>query len=153
MPMCLQWITSPQRKERKQTMNFIQVKNFLSNYIHTVLLLLGLVCVLVAITLLTNVYYGLLALGIVLIGVAVMLNTEQKEVKRWHFKARQNTTGDPFLQHVVSIQSDDYTTSFTSVRALRNSDVFAAVRIIASDIASSPIQLVKTICHKLIMNW
>ncbi len=59
------------------------------------------------------------------------------------FKARQNTTGDPFLQHVVSIQSDDYTTSFTSVRALRNSDVFAAVRIIASDIASSPIQLVK----------
>ncbi|HAQ2168676.1 TPA: hypothetical protein IXI44_001372 [Enterococcus faecium] len=60
-------------------MNFIQVKNFLSNYIHTVLLLLGLVCVLVAITLLTNVYYGLLALGIVaLIGVAVMLNTEQK---------------------------------------------------------------------------
>ena len=68
------------------------------------------------------------------------------------FKARQNTTGDPFLQHVVSIQSDDYTTSFTSVRALRNSDVFAAVRIIASDIASSPIQLVKTICHKLIMN-
>ena len=56
-------------------MNFIQVKNFISNYIHT---LLGLVCVLVAITLLTNVYYGLLALGIVLIGVAVMLNTEQK---------------------------------------------------------------------------
>lgn len=59
------------------------------------------------------------------------------------FKARQMNTGDPFLDHVVSIQSDDYTTSFTSVRALRNSDVFAAVRIIASDIASSPIQLVK----------
>lgn len=77
MPMCLQWITSPQRKERKQTMNFIQVKNFLSNYIHTVLYFLDW-CVLVAITLLTNVYYGLLALGIVLIGVAVMLNTEQK---------------------------------------------------------------------------
>lgn len=59
------------------------------------------------------------------------------------FKARQMNTGDPFLDHVVSIQSDDYTTSFTSVRALRNSDVFAAARIIASDIASSPIQLVK----------
>ncbi|MGM0175552.1 phage portal protein [Enterococcus sp. DIV0800] len=59
------------------------------------------------------------------------------------FKARQTTTGDPFLDHVVSIQSDDYTTSFISVRALRNSDVFAAVRIIASDIASSPIQLMK----------
>lgn len=59
------------------------------------------------------------------------------------FKARQMNTGDPFLDHVVSIQSDDYTTSFTSVRVLRNSDVFAAARIIASDIASSPIQLVK----------
>lgn len=59
------------------------------------------------------------------------------------FKARQMNTGDPFLDHVVSIQSDDYTTSFTSVRALRNSDVFAAARIIASDIASSPIQLMK----------
>lgn len=59
------------------------------------------------------------------------------------FKARQMNTGDPFLDHVVSIQSDDYPTSFTSVRALRNSDVFAAARIIASDIASSPIQLVK----------
>ena len=59
-------------------MNFIQVKNFLSNYIHTFLLLLGLVCVLVAITLLTNVYYGLLALGVVLIGIAIMLNIGQK---------------------------------------------------------------------------
>ncbi len=59
-------------------MNSTQVKNFLSNYIHTVLLLLGLVCVLVAITLLTNVYYGLLALGVVLIGIAIMLNTGQK---------------------------------------------------------------------------
>lgn len=59
-------------------MNFTQVKNFLSNYIHTVLLILGLMCVLVAITLLTNVYYGLLALGVVLIGIAIMLNTEQK---------------------------------------------------------------------------
>ncbi|OTO45761.1 hypothetical protein [Enterococcus faecium] len=59
-------------------MNFTVVKNFLSKYVHTVLLLLGLVCVLVAITLLTNVYYGLLALGVVLIGIAIMLNTEQK---------------------------------------------------------------------------
>lgn len=52
-------------------------------------------------------------------------------------------TGDPFLDHVVSIQSDDYTTSFTNARAIRNSDVFTAVKIIASDIASSPIQLMK----------
>lgn len=59
-------------------MNSTQVKNFLSNYIHTVLLLLGLVCVLVAITLLTNVYYGLLALGFVLIGIAILLNNQQE---------------------------------------------------------------------------
>lgn len=60
------------------------------------------------------------------------------------FKSKtQNTTGDPFLDHVVSIQSDDYTTSFSSVKAIRNSDVFTAVKIIASDIASSPIQLIK----------
>lgn len=59
-------------------MNFTQAKNFLSNYIHSILLVLGLVCVVVAITLLTNVYYGLLALGVVLIGIAIMLNTEQK---------------------------------------------------------------------------
>ncbi|MGM0175551.1 hypothetical protein [Enterococcus sp. DIV0800] len=59
-------------------MNFTQVKNFLFNNVHTVLLLLGLVLILTAITLLTNAYYGLLALGIVLIGIAIMLNTEQK---------------------------------------------------------------------------
>lgn len=76
--MCSQWTISPKQRGVKQTMNSTQVKNFLSNYIHTVLLLLGLVCVLVAITLLTNVYYGLLALGVVLIGIAVMLNTGQK---------------------------------------------------------------------------
>ncbi|MFW7372878.1 phage portal protein [Vagococcus fluvialis] len=62
------------------------------------------------------------------------------------FKSKevQNTTGDPYLDHVVSIQSDDYTTNFTSVKAIRNSDVFTAVKIIASDIASSPLQLMKS---------
>ncbi|OQO83376.1 hypothetical protein BH739_16410 [Enterococcus casseliflavus] len=59
-------------------MNFTRVKNFLFNNIHSILLLVGLMCVLVAITLLTNAYYGLLALGIVLIGLAITLNTEQK---------------------------------------------------------------------------
>lgn len=60
------------------------------------------------------------------------------------FKSKeiQNTTGDPYLDHVVSIQSDDYTTSFTGIKALRNSDVFTAIKIIASDIASSPLQLI-----------
>ena len=55
----------------------------------------------------------------------------------------QSSTGDPFLDHVVSIQSDDYTTSYTSANSIRNSDVFTAVKIIASDIASSPLQLIK----------
>ena len=55
----------------------------------------------------------------------------------------QSTTGDPFLDHVVSIQSDDYTTSYTSANSIRNSDVFTAVKIIASDISSSPLQLIK----------
>jgi len=60
------------------------------------------------------------------------------------FKSRnQATTGDPFLDHVISIQSDDYTTNFTNVNAIRNSDVFTSVSIIASDIASSPVQLMK----------
>src|SRR5699024_12392298 len=58
------------------------------------------------------------------------------------FKKKEvsNTTGDPFLDAVVSIDSD-YTTNFSSVSAIRNSDVFTAHKIIASDIASSPIQL------------
>ena len=58
------------------------------------------------------------------------------------FKKKEvsNTTGDPFLDAVVSIDSD-YTTNFSSVSAIRNSDVFTAIKIIASDIASSPIQL------------
>ncbi|MCI1134518.1 phage portal protein [Enterococcus gallinarum] len=58
-------------------------------------------------------------------------------------KDTQTTTGDPFLDHVVSIQSDDFSTGFTSITAIKNSDVFTAVKIIASDIASSPLQLIK----------
>lgn len=44
---------------------------------------------------------------------------------------------EPFLDHVVSMVSDDTTIQYTSTRALRNSDIFAAVKIIASDVASS----------------
>nr|DAI94953.1 MAG TPA: Protein of unknown function (DUF1056) [Caudoviricetes sp.] len=57
-------------------MNFMQVVNFLFRNIHTVLLLLGLVFILLAITLLTNSYYGMLALGVVLIGLAWLINRE-----------------------------------------------------------------------------
>ena len=65
MPMYSQWIMIPKRKERKRTMNFIQVMNFLFRNIHTILLLLGVLFILLAITLLTNIYYGMLALGVV----------------------------------------------------------------------------------------
>lgn len=58
-------------------------------------------------------------------------------------KGVQVTTGDPFLDSVVSIQSDDYGNTYSSVGAIRNSDVFTAISIIASDIASSPIQSIK----------
>lgn len=58
------------------------------------------------------------------------------------FFYKQSTTGDPFLDAVVSMQSDDNTT-YTSVGAMRNSDIFTAVSIIASDIASSPLQVIK----------
>lgn len=62
------------------------------------------------------------------------------------FKSRSisTTSGDPFLDSVVSIQSDDYGKGYTSTAAIRNSDVFTAVSIIASDIASSPIQSIKS---------
>ena len=54
----------------------------------------------------------------------------------------KSTNGDPFLDHVISLTSTDNTT-YTSVKALKNSDVFTAVKIIASDIASSPIEVLE----------
>ncbi len=59
-------------------MNFTRVKNFLFRNCHTILLLLGLICVILAITFLTNFYWGLLALGVVLIGIAILLNNQQE---------------------------------------------------------------------------
>lgn len=47
-------------------------------------------------------------------------------------------TDDPFTEALVSLSSDDPYT-FVSASVLRNSDIFAAVNIIASDIASNPI--------------
>lgn len=57
------------------------------------------------------------------------------------FKANKATTGDPFLDAVVSIESNEG--NYASVTNLRNSDVFTAIKIIASDIASSPLQVVQ----------
>lgn len=55
---------------------------------------------------------------------------------------QKSTNGDPFLDHVISLTSTDNTT-YTSIKALKNSDVFTAVKIIASDIASSPIEVLE----------
>lgn len=57
------------------------------------------------------------------------------------FKPRQTktTAGDPFLDHVITYTSDDGV-SYVGAKALTNSDVFTAIKIIASDIATSPIQ-------------
>lgn len=49
----------------------------------------------------------------------------------------QQVTTDAFLDVLVSITSDDETTQYSSIKALRNSDIYAAVKIIASDIATS----------------
>ena len=51
-------------------------------------------------------------------------------------------TSEPFLDAVISMTSTDNTT-YTDIKALKNSDVFTAVKIIASDIASSPIELIE----------
>lgn len=52
----------------------------------------------------------------------------------------KTTVGDPFLDAVISMSSDN-NVQYTSIKALRNSDVFTAVKIISSDVASSPIEL------------
>lgn len=51
-------------------------------------------------------------------------------------------TNDPFLDAVVSMVSDDSNVQYTGARAMNNSDVFTAIKIIASDIASSDLQCV-----------
>jgi len=52
-------------------------------------------------------------------------------------KQAQQVTTDAFLDVLVSITSDDETAQYSSIKALRNSDVYAAVKIIASDVATS----------------
>ena len=59
-------------------MNFTQVMRSVFNNLHTLLLLLGFVCVNVAITLIISPAYGLLALGVTLIVLALILNKEQE---------------------------------------------------------------------------
>lgn len=58
-------------------MNFTNLKHFLSNNLQTILLLLGFLCITIAITFLTSIFYGLLALGIILIVIAFIINYEK----------------------------------------------------------------------------
>lgn len=60
--------------------------------------------------------------------------------KNMFFKPVKADSHEAFLDAVVSLQSDD-STVYYGAKAIRNSDVFSAIRILASDIASSPIQL------------
>lgn len=64
------------------------------------------------------------------------------------FAQKTSNTGvdDPFTEALVSLSSDDPYT-FVSASVLRNSDIYAAVNIIASDIASNPI-----ICDTPLLN-
>lgn len=50
---------------------------------------------------------------------------------------------DPFLDAVVSMVSDDSNVQYTSAKAIKNSDVFTAIKIIASDVASSDLQAIE----------
>lgn len=58
-------------------MNFTNLKHFLSDNVQTVLLLVGFILIAIAISFLTNIYYGLLALGVECILVALMINYEK----------------------------------------------------------------------------
>ena len=46
----------------------------------------------------------------------------------------QQVTTDAFLDVLVSMTSTDDTMQYSSIKAMRNSDVYAAVKIIASDV-------------------
>lgn len=58
-------------------MNFTKTRIFISNNNQTILLLLGLLCIVLAITFLTNIFYGLLALGIIFVLLAFMIFYEK----------------------------------------------------------------------------
>ncbi|WP_125708063.1 phage portal protein [Companilactobacillus zhongbaensis] len=58
------------------------------------------------------------------------------------FKPVKKDPSDAFLDAVVSMQTDD-SSVYYGANAINNSDVFSAIRILASDVASSPIQLLR----------
>ena len=65
----------------KLTMNFTRVKNFLSNYTQTILLIIGLILINFGILTLLNVGAFLVCTGISLIAIAFLINYEKKGVE------------------------------------------------------------------------
>lgn len=66
----------------KQTMNFTRVKNFLSNYTQTILLIIGLILINFGVLALLNVGAFLICAGLSMIAVAFLINYEKKEVRQ-----------------------------------------------------------------------
>ena len=66
----------------KQTMNFTRVKNFLSNYTQTILLIIGLILINFGVLALLNAGAFLVCSGISLIAIAFLINYEKKEVRQ-----------------------------------------------------------------------
>lgn len=60
-------------------------------------------------------------------------------------------TGEPFLDALVSLSSND-PNGFVSGSALRNSDIYAAISIIAGDLASNPIKSSSDLYNKMVNN-
>lgn len=63
----------------KQTIHFMKVKNFLSNYTQTILLIIGLILINLGVLALLNTGAFLVCTGISLIAVAFLINYERKE--------------------------------------------------------------------------
>lgn len=62
----------------KLTMNFTRVKNFLSNYTQTILLIIGLLLINFGVLVLLNVGAFLVCTGLSMIAVALLINYERR---------------------------------------------------------------------------
>lgn len=65
------------------------------------------------------------------------------------FHKASTSAGDPFEDALVSLSSND-PNAFVSASALRNSDVFAAISLIAGDLASNPIKSGNALYDKMV---
>ena len=67
-----------------------------------------------------------------------------------HFKKTTTTSAqDPFLDALISLSSND-PGAYVSSSVLRNSDVFAAISLIAGDLASNPIKSGSTLYDRML---